>query len=67
MIRNSSLTIAGQTGNGQAQKIAIMQVGNSQNRLVQPQEIAALVAFCCSDAAKGLNMKDIQLNLGAMW
>ncbi|MDE0714686.1 MAG: 3-oxoacyl-ACP reductase, partial [Gammaproteobacteria bacterium] len=37
------------------------------DRLVQPEEIGALVAFCCSDAAAGLTMEDIQVNAGAWW
>lgn len=40
---------------------------NPQGRLVQPEEIAALVAFCCSDAAPALTNEDIQVNAGAMW
>ena len=40
---------------------------NPQNRLVQPGEIAALVAFACSDAAPALTMEDIQINAGAQW
>ncbi|MGK0398761.1 MAG: NAD(P)-dependent dehydrogenase (short-subunit alcohol dehydrogenase family) [Gammaproteobacteria bacterium] len=67
MLRNSALTIAGRTGRSQAEEIAIMAAGNPQNRLVQPQEIAELAAFCCTDAAKGLTMEDIQLNAGALW
>jgi NAD(P)-dependent dehydrogenase (short-subunit alcohol dehydrogenase family) len=67
MLRKSALTIASRTGRSQAQEIAIMAASNPQNRLVQPQEIAALVAFCCSEAAKGLTMEDIQLNAGALW
>ena len=67
MLKNSALTIADRTGRSQAEEIAIMTAGNLKNRLVQPFEIAALVAFGCSDAAKGLTMDDIQLNAGAMW
>lgn len=67
MLRQSALTIASRTGRSQAEEIAIMAAGNPQNRLVQPEEIAALVAFCCSEAAKGLTMEDIQLNAGALW
>ena len=67
MLRKSALTIASKTGRSQAQEIAIMAAGNPQNRLLQPKEIAALVAFCCSEAAQGLTMEDIQLNAGALW
>lgn len=40
---------------------------NPQHRLVQPSEIAALVAFFCSDAAPALTNVDIQINAGADW
>ena len=67
MLRQSALTIANRTGRSQTEEIAIMAASNPQNRLVQPEEIAALVAFCCSQAAAGLTMEDIQLNAGALW
>ena len=50
------------TGGLQAEEIAIMGASNPQNRLIQPEEIAALTAFCCSNAAAGLTMEDIQVN-----
>lgn len=40
---------------------------NPQGRVVQPGEIAALVAFCCSEAAPALTNEDIQVNAGADW
>jgi NAD(P)-dependent dehydrogenase (short-subunit alcohol dehydrogenase family) len=67
MLRQSAKTIANKTGRTQAEEIAIMGASNPQNRLIQPEEIAALVAFCCSDAAAGLTMEDIQVNAGALW
>jgi 3-hydroxybutyrate dehydrogenase len=67
MLRKSALTIAGRTGRSQDEEIAIMAAGSLQNSLVQPKEIAALAAFCCSEAAKGLTMEDIQLNAVALW
>ena len=67
MLRESAKTIAKKTGRTQAEEIAIMGESNPQNRLIQPEEIAALVAFCCSDAAAGLTMEDIQVNAGALW
>ncbi len=67
MLRHSAETIAAKTGRSQAQEIKIMAESNPQNRLIQPEEIAALAAFCCSDAAAGLTMEDIQVNAGALW
>ena len=67
MLRQSANIIAKKSGRSQAEEIAIMGQSNPQNRLIQPEEIAALVAFCCSDAASGLTMEDIQVNAGALW
>jgi len=67
MLRESAATIARKSGRSQAEEIAIMGSSNPQNRLIQPEEISALVAFCCSDAAAGLTMEDIQVAAGALW
>ena len=67
MLRESASILASKSGRSQAEEIAIMGASNPQNRLIQPSEIAALVAFCCSDAAAGLTMEDIQVNAGALW
>ncbi|MEM7068111.1 MAG: SDR family oxidoreductase [Pseudomonadota bacterium] len=40
---------------------------NPQGRLVQPEEVASLVEFCCSDGAPALTNEDIQVNAGALW
>ena len=40
---------------------------NPQGRIVQPEEIAEFVAFCCSDASPALTNVDIQINAGAEW
>ena len=40
---------------------------NPQNRLVQPEEVAALAAFCCGDASPALTNEDIKVNAGAEW
>ncbi len=40
---------------------------NPQGRIVEPDEIAALVALLCSDSISGLTMEDIQINAGAHW
>jgi NAD(P)-dependent dehydrogenase (short-subunit alcohol dehydrogenase family) len=67
MLRNSARTMAKKSGRTEAEEIAIMAESNPQNRLIQPEEIAALTAFCCSNAAAGLTMEDIQVNAGALW
>ncbi len=40
---------------------------NPQGRLVQPEEIASLIGFFCTDASLGLTNVDIQINAGADW
>lgn len=67
MLLESARTMATDSGRSVEEEIADMAQSNPQNRLIQPEEIAALVAFCCSDAASGLTMEDIQVNAGALW
>lgn len=38
-----------------------------QNRFLDPDEIAALAAFLCTDAARGINGEDIKVTTGAPW
>jgi NAD(P)-dependent dehydrogenase (short-subunit alcohol dehydrogenase family) len=38
-----------------------------QQRLVQPSEIGALIAFLCREEAAGITMEDIQVNAAAWW
>ena len=40
---------------------------NPQGRLVQPEEVANLIGFFCTDASLGLTNVDIQVNAGADW
>ena len=40
---------------------------NPQNRLVQPNEIAAMVVFACGETCPALTNEDIQINAGALW
>lgn len=40
---------------------------NPQGRMMQPEEIAALAVFLCSNAAKGITMENIQITGGALW
>ena len=67
MLRNSIELMASRSGQSleaQRQEIA---ASNPQNRLVQPQEIAELVSFLCSDLSPALTMEDVQVNAGAHW
>lgn len=49
------------------QAMADIAEANPQKRIIQPEEIAALVAFLCGDAAKGLTMENVQVTGGALW
>lgn len=67
MLRESARTMAESSGRRYDEIIAEMAASNPQGRLVQPEEVASLVAYCCSDAAAGLTMEDIQISAGAWW
>lgn len=67
MLRQAAAEMAREHGRTPEEEIADIARANPQNRLVQPQEIAALVAFLCSEAAPALTMEDIAVNAGAHW
>lgn len=43
------------------------EASNPQGKLVQPDEVAELVAYLASDAARALTMADYQVNAGSLW
>ena len=49
------------------QAMADIAADNPQKRIIQTDEIADLVTFLCSNAAKGLTMENIQVTGGALW
>ena len=67
MLRNSIEKMAGRSGQTLDAQRAEITASNPQNRLVQPQEIAELVSFLCSDLSPALTMEDVQVNAGAHW
>ncbi len=67
MLRQSAAVMGAASGRGQDAEIACIAASNPQNRLVQPQEVARVVSFACSDAAPALTMEEIQVNAGAHW
>lgn len=67
MLRASAAEHAAAAGTTQEQEVAALAQANPQGRLVQPNEIAALVSFLCSDLSPALTMEDIQVNAGAHW
>ena len=67
MLRKSAARMAAASGREPVEEIGDLARANPQNRLVQPEEIAQLISFLCSDLAPGLTMEDIQVNAGAHW
>ncbi len=69
MMRRDLALISENEGSGRtlAQSMDEIARSNPQQRIVQPEEIAALAAFLCRDEARGITMEDIQINAGSLW
>lgn len=67
MLRNSAAMMAKRSGRTAEEEIAAIAGQNPQHRLVQPDEVAELVAFLCAGRVPGLTMEDIQISGGALW
>ncbi|WP_323782705.1 SDR family NAD(P)-dependent oxidoreductase [Leisingera sp.] len=69
LMRRDVEEIAGREGKGRTVPQAMAQIAaeNPQNRIIQPGEVADLLSFLCSEAARGLTMENIQVTGGALW
>ena len=67
MMDNAVIRHARDDGTNAKDAKEALQFSNPQNRLVQPEEIAAMVAFCCGETCPALTNEDIQINAGADW
>lgn len=68
MHRNAS-QIAEREGQGRsgADIVAEIACTNPQQRVIQPLEVAALVAYLCADESFGITGENIQITGGAVW
>lgn len=68
MTRNVAQMIA-REGKGRTLEAAMADIAtqNPQGRIIQPGEIAATVAFLCTDGAKGITGENVQITGGAHW
>ncbi|QKC80459.1 SDR family NAD(P)-dependent oxidoreductase [Mesorhizobium sp. NZP2077] len=69
LMRRNVAQVVEREGKGRTAEEAMAAIakGNPQQRMLQPQEIAALAVFLCSDLAKGITMENIQITGGALW
>ena len=69
LMRRNVAQVVEREGKGRTAEEAMAEIanGNPQQRMLQPQEIAALAVFLCSDLAKGITMENIQITGGALW
>jgi 3-hydroxybutyrate dehydrogenase len=68
MRRNVEQVIA-REGKGRTLEDAMADIAaqNPQGRIIQPQEVASLAAYLCSDDARGITAENIQITGGALW
>lgn len=69
LMRRNVAQVVGREGKGRTIEQGMTEIASSnpQGRIIQPEEIAQLVIFLCSDAAKGITMENIQITGGALW
>ena len=67
MLQATAAETAAEQGIDKSQVLDTIAQANPQGRIVEPEEIAALVKLLCSEEVSGLTMEDIQINAGAHW
>jgi 3-hydroxybutyrate dehydrogenase len=69
LMRRNVAQVVEREGKGRSVEEAMdeFRKANPQGRMLQPEEIAALTVFLCSEAAGGITMENIQITGGAMW
>jgi 3-hydroxybutyrate dehydrogenase len=68
-MRRNMQQVIEREGKGRSLEEAMTEIAgqNPQNRIIQPDEIAATAAFLCSEGARGITMENIQITGGALW
>lgn len=69
LMRRNVAQVVAREGKGRTLEDAMAEIArqNPQQRIIQPDEIAALAVFLCSDGSRGLTMENIQVTGGALW
>lgn len=67
MLHASAAEAALEQGRSTDDVLAEIAQTNPQNRLVQADEVAELIAFLCGENARAVTMEDIQINAAALW
>lgn len=67
MAERSAQTEAGRRGVSIEQVWAERAAIYPQNRVLEPREVAQVIAFLCSDAAGGINGEAVTVALGGIW
>jgi 3-hydroxybutyrate dehydrogenase len=69
LMRRNVAQVAEREGKGESLVSAMARIAaqNPQQRIIQPDEVAGLAAFLCSETAKGITAVNIQITGGALW